>query len=99
MRMPVDELMSNWAYMVMTALAWNLKAWYGLLMPNRKRGLEIVRMEFRRFLRHRFASGADHPHGKANCLPALKLERMDGRFFPHLGTAAIDVSGRVNPLG
>ena len=50
MRMPVDELMSNWAYMVMTALAWNLKAWYGLLMPNRKRGLEIVRMEFRRFL-------------------------------------------------
>ena len=32
------------------ALAWNLKAWYGLLMPNRKRGLEIVRMEFRRFL-------------------------------------------------
>ena len=50
MRMPVDELMSNWAYMVMAALAWNLKAWYGLLMPNRKRGLEIVRMEFRRFL-------------------------------------------------
>ena len=50
MRMPVDDLLSNWAYMVMTALAWNLKAWYGLLMPNRQRGLEIVKMEFRRFL-------------------------------------------------
>jgi hypothetical protein len=50
MRMPVDDLLSNWAYMVMTALAWNLKAWYGLLMPDRERGLEVVRMEFRRFL-------------------------------------------------
>jgi len=50
MRMPVNDLLSNWAYMVMAALAWNLKAWYGLLMPNRERGLELVRMEFRRFL-------------------------------------------------
>jgi len=50
MRMPVDDLISNWAYMVMSALAWNLKSWYGLLMPNRQRGLELVRMEFRRFL-------------------------------------------------
>ena len=29
---------------------WNLKAWYGLLVPDRERGLELVRMEFRRFL-------------------------------------------------
>ena len=50
MRMPVDDLESNWAYMVMAALAWNLKAWYGLLVPDRERGLELVRMEFRRFL-------------------------------------------------
>lgn len=50
MRMPVDNLVSNWAYMVMSTLAWNLKAWYGLLLPNRERGLEIVTMEFRRFL-------------------------------------------------
>ena len=50
MRMPVDDLLSNWAYMVMSALAWNLKAWYGLLMPNRQRGLELLEMEFRRFL-------------------------------------------------
>jgi len=50
MRMPVDDLISNWAHMVMSALAWNLKSWYGLLMPNRMRGLELVRMEFRAFL-------------------------------------------------
>jgi hypothetical protein len=50
MRMPVNDLVSNWAYMVMAALAWNLKAWYGLMVPDRERGLELVRMEFRRFL-------------------------------------------------
>jgi len=38
MRMPVDDLVSNWAYMVMTALAWNLKAWFALLVPARERG-------------------------------------------------------------
>jgi len=50
MRMPVHDLLSNWAYMVMAALAWNIKAWYGLLVPNRERGLELMKMEFRRFL-------------------------------------------------
>ncbi len=50
MRIPVNDLNSNWAYMVMAALAWNLKAWFGLLVPNRERGLELVKMEFRRFL-------------------------------------------------
>jgi hypothetical protein len=50
MRMPVNDLLSNWAYMVMTALAWNLKAWFALLLPEVKRGDEILKMEFRRFL-------------------------------------------------
>jgi len=50
MRMPVDNLVSNWAYMVMTALAWNLKAWFALLVPDRERGLERLRMEFPTFL-------------------------------------------------
>jgi hypothetical protein len=50
MRMPVDDLYSNWAYMVMTSLAWNLKAWFAMLMPDRERGSELLAMEFRRFL-------------------------------------------------
>lgn len=50
LRMPVRDLASNWAYMVIASLAWSLKAWYGLLMPNKKRGAEIQRMEYRRFL-------------------------------------------------
>jgi hypothetical protein len=35
LRAPVDNLESNWAYMVMTALAWNLKAWWALVLPER----------------------------------------------------------------
>jgi hypothetical protein len=50
MRMPVDDLLSNWAYMVMTSLAWNLKAWFALLLPNARRAVELIKMEFPRFL-------------------------------------------------
>ncbi len=31
---PVDNLESNWGYMVMTALAWDLKAWWALMLPE-----------------------------------------------------------------
>jgi hypothetical protein len=34
LKAPVDNLESNWAYMVMTALAWNLKAWWALALPE-----------------------------------------------------------------
>lgn len=55
---PVDNLLSNWAYMVMTALAWNLKAWWGLWLPEQVRWEKkhhaeketILRMEFRTFV-------------------------------------------------
>jgi hypothetical protein len=35
LKAPLGSLDSNWAYMVMTALAWNLKAWWGLALPER----------------------------------------------------------------
>ena len=35
LKAPVDNLNSNWAYRVMTALAWNLKPWWALLLPER----------------------------------------------------------------
>ena len=66
MRMPVDDLLSNWAYMVMTSLAWNLKAWIGLLMPNKERGMELVKMEFRRFCTPSF------------CYPRRSFARVGG---------------------
>jgi hypothetical protein len=59
LRAPVDNLESNWAYMVMTALAWNLKAWWALTLPERpgrwqsKHQAEkrwVLRLEFKRFV-------------------------------------------------
>jgi len=58
LRMPVGDLDSNWAYMVMTALAWTLKAWFALLLPAAGRWGEkyrdekqaVLKMEFRTFL-------------------------------------------------
>ena len=29
----MDDLVSNWAYMVMASLGWSLKAWSALLVP------------------------------------------------------------------
>jgi hypothetical protein len=58
LRAAVDNLVSNWAYMVMTALAWNLKAWFALSVPEHPRHKEVhrvqkrglLRMEFKRFV-------------------------------------------------
>lgn len=47
---PVHDLVSNWAYMVIATLAWNLKAWLGLLTPNATLSHQIIRMEFKRFV-------------------------------------------------
>ncbi len=42
---PVDTLLSNWAYMVMTSLAWNLKAWAALVLPETGRWVEKYRAD------------------------------------------------------
>jgi hypothetical protein len=59
---PVDNLVSNWAYMVMTSLAWNLKAWWALTLPvaagrwqerHRAEQRWLLGLEFKTF-RHMF---------------------------------------------
>jgi hypothetical protein len=56
---PVNTLESNWAYMVMTALAWNLKAWWALSLPegpgrwrdkHRAEKQWVLRIEFKTFV-------------------------------------------------
>jgi hypothetical protein len=55
---PVDNLHSNWAYMLMASLAWNLKVWLALTLPCDGRWREkhteeknqVLRMEFRTFV-------------------------------------------------
>jgi hypothetical protein len=59
LRAPVDNLTSNWAYRVMTALAWDLKAWWALLLPeepgrwqerHRAQKRWVLRLEFKAFV-------------------------------------------------
>jgi Transposase DDE domain group 1 len=59
LKAPVDNLESNWAYMVMTALAWDLKAWWALWLPEgpgrhrdayRADKLWVLRLEFKTFV-------------------------------------------------
>ncbi|WP_432990683.1 IS1380 family transposase [Dactylosporangium sp. CA-233914] len=47
---PVDDLYSNWAYMLIAALAWNIKAWHALMMHHKHDRHAFIRMEFKRFL-------------------------------------------------
>jgi len=51
---PVDNLMSNWAYMVMGSLAWSLKAWFALSLPESGRWSDKYKAEKRRVLRMEF---------------------------------------------
>ncbi len=54
---PLDNLNSNWAYMVIASLAWSLKAWSVLLLPeggrwkekNAARKRRLLNMDFRTF--------------------------------------------------
>jgi hypothetical protein len=58
MEMPVGDLVSNGAYLVMASLAWTLKAWLALLLPEGGRWKEkrraekqsVLRMEFKKFI-------------------------------------------------
>ena len=73
-RAAVDNLVSNNAYMVMTALAWNLKAWSALWLPevgrwsekHRGEKQELLRMEFRKFVNVMLSSLA------RSCVPVAR---------------------------
>jgi len=58
---PVDNLQSNWAYMVMASLAWSLKAWAALLLceepgrwqrRHREQKRTVLRMHFKKFVNY-----------------------------------------------
>ena len=59
LRAPLNTLHANWAYMLMAALALNLKAWYALALPadpgrwqerHRAENRKVLRMEFKTFV-------------------------------------------------
>jgi hypothetical protein len=49
LRAPSDNLHSNWAYMVIASLAWTLKSWHAMMIPDGRKMKEALRMEFRKY--------------------------------------------------
>lgn len=55
---PLNTLEANWAYMVISSLAWSIKAWFALVLPIAPRAreqhqadqLRVLRMDFRSFV-------------------------------------------------
>jgi len=50
LRVPLYDLVANWAYMVIAALAWNLKSWWAMMLHHKADRREYIAMEFRRFI-------------------------------------------------
>ena len=88
---PVDNLVSNGAWMVMTRLAWNLKAWLALSLAERRvqRGARerqdkhrVLRMEFKTFVNAFIRLPCQIVHTAGVDLSAVELESMVGRVLP-----------------
>jgi hypothetical protein len=49
LRVPLYDLVSNWAYMLIAALAWNIKSWFAMMRHRKADRRDWIGMEFRRF--------------------------------------------------
>jgi hypothetical protein len=92
---PVDTLESNWAYMVMVALAWNLKAWWALwpqespgrwAARHREEKETVLRMEFKTFLNAFVRMPCQMVHaGRRLMYRLINWNPWQGLFFRTLG--------------
>jgi hypothetical protein len=79
LRVPLYDLVSNWAYMLIAALAWNIKSWFAMMMHRKTDRHDYIRMEFRRFFH------------SVILIPAMIIRRARGITVRLVGyTAAID---------
>jgi hypothetical protein len=50
LRVPLYDLVANWAYMLIAALAWNLKSWWAMMLHHKADRRDYIAMEFGRFI-------------------------------------------------
>ena len=88
---PVDDLVSNWAYMVIGSLAWSLKAWSALMVPvlpqhqteHKTEKRKLLRMEFATFLRGFHPDALPNRTGRTTVdLPIALMEPLAGGLPP-----------------
>lgn len=89
-RCPLDNLLSNWAYMVCTTLAWNLSRWLALILPDGGRWKEkhdaekhsVLRMNFTTFVNAFMRVPTQVVRGARRItLRLLSWNRWQGVFF------------------
>ena len=68
----LDNLLSNWAYMVIASLAWSLKAWFGLLLSEKGRWASKHKAEKRAVVRMEFSGNRNGTIGWCN--PSLSFD-------------------------
>ena len=94
---PVDDLVSNWAYMVMASLAWSLKAWSALMVPvspqlaggTQDGETKVVEDGIRHVLRGFHPDAVPDRAGWTTAdLPVALLEPLAGRLPPAGGAVA-----------
>jgi hypothetical protein len=49
LRVPLYDLVSNWAYMLIAALACNIKSWFAMMLHRKQDRRDWINMAFRRF--------------------------------------------------
>ncbi len=85
LRVPVYDLVSNWACMVMAALAWNLKSWFAMMMHLKSDRRKYVAMEFKRLHpRDDPAALPGHPPGPADHAAHHRLAARHRPAVQHL---------------
>jgi len=108
---PVDNLLSNWAYMVMASLAWSLKAWSALLLmrdgplerktPHRK--ADAVADGLRDFSqRDDQHAGADCSRRSSDCGSSSVVEPLARRVVSiarSIGFAATPLARQIRSRG
>lgn len=93
-RCPLDNLLSNWAYMVCTTLAWNLSRWFALILPDggpwkEKHDAEkhdVLRMNFTTFVNAFMRIPAQVVRGARR----IKLRILSWNCWQHVFFRALD---------
>ena len=102
LRTPLDSLESNWAYMVMASLAWTLKCWFALLLPEaglwsnkyRAEKTTVLHMEFKKFVDYFMLI----PAGLARTGRRLVVRLLSWNPLQHILLRAIELLETRMPL-
>lgn len=82
LRVPLYDLVSNWAYMVIAALAWNIKSWFAMMMHLKADRHAFIRMEYRRFCHEIVAIPARIiRHARTTIIKIVGYTRSLSQFF------------------